>query len=56
MLEKRGRFDVAVARGAIYAVAGSNGQMETPTAEKFDGERWTFTASLPAPVSNIGER
>ncbi len=57
MQEKRGRFDVAVFGGSIYAVAGSSGQMENNTAERYDSdaERWTYIASLPAPISNIGE-
>ena len=60
---KRGRFDITVMKDAegghpvIYAVAGSNGHSEQPTAEKFDSltGKWSFIASLPVSVSSIGE-
>ena len=57
MLAKRGRFDVTVLDGYIYAVAGSSGQNETSSAERFSVEqnKWEFIASLPVPVSNIGK-
>ena len=58
MLEKRGRFDLTVSGGRVYAVAGSSGQMETNTAERFDSRdgKWRYIASLPAPISSMGER
>ena len=57
MLAKRGRFDIAVRDDCIYAVAGSSGHADTNTAEKYDSKtgKWNFIASLPVPVSNIGE-
>ena len=41
----------------LFAVAGSNGTSELTSAEKYDRRtgRWTQIASLPVPVSNIGE-
>ena len=57
MLTKRGRFDATVVGNVLFAVAGSNGTSELTSAEKYDGEtgRWASIASLPVPVSNIGE-
>ena len=58
MLGKRGRFDVASAGDdALYAVAGSNGQVEENSVEKFDfaTNKWKYVASLPVRLSNIGE-
>ena len=57
MLTKRGRFDITVVGDVIYAVAGSNGHAEQPTCEMYDSAtgKWSFIASLPVPVSNIGE-
>ena len=63
---KRGRFDITVMNNedendgshpVIYAVAGSNGHSEQPTAEKYDSRsgKWSFIASLPVSVSSIGE-
>ena len=56
MLKKRGRFDITVLEGKIYAVAGSNGHSEEATCEVYDSKarKWTFLPSLPVPVSNIG--
>ena len=55
MQTKRGRFAITVKNNIIYAVAGSNGTAEQPTCEKFQDGKWTNIASLPVPVSNIGE-
>ena len=58
MLAKRGRFDVAaVGDSCLYAVAGSNGQIEENSVEKFDSAagKWRPVASLPVRLSNIGE-
>ena len=57
MLTKRGRFDVCVVGRTLYAVGGSSGQHETHTAERYDSDscKWSYVASLPAPISNIGE-
>ena len=56
MLAKRGRFDVAAVNGkVIYAVAGSGGQNETNTVEKFEDGKWNYIANLPAAISNIGK-
>jgi len=57
MLAKRGRFDVAaVGDSCLYAVAGSNGQIEENSVEKFDSAagKWRPVASLPVRLSNIG--
>ncbi len=63
MQVKRGRFDAATSlssngQTSIYAVAGSLGQMETNTAERYDPDtgKWTHIASLPAAISSNGER
>ena len=59
MLGKRGRFDVTVVNdNVLYAVAGSNGQTEELSVEKFDFNvgKWSYIASLPIRLSNIGER
>ena len=58
MLTKRGRFDATVLDDQfLFAVAGSNGTSELTSAEKYDRRtgRWAQIASLPVPVSNIGE-
>ena len=59
MLTKRGRFDATVLEGDqfLFAVAGSNGTSELTSAEKYDRRtgRWAQIASLPVPVSSIGE-
>ena len=58
MLGKRGRFDAStVDDSRLFAVAGSNGQTEEQSVEKFDWEamKWTNVASLPIRLSNIGE-
>jgi hypothetical protein len=58
MQKRRGRFAITVneANDVIYAVAGSNGQADQNTAEKYDPKtgKWEFIASLPAAVTNIG--
>ena len=60
MITKRGRFGVAkvMKNGAetLYAVAGSSGQMEESSVEKFDANgNWTNIANLPVAMSYIGK-
>ena len=60
MITKRGRFGVAkvIKDGAetLYAVAGSSGQMEESSVEKFDAHgNWTNIANLPVAMSYIGK-
>jgi hypothetical protein len=59
MVSKRGRFGVAkiFKNGAetLYAVAGSSGQMEESSVEKYDIDgNWTSVANLPVAMSYIG--
>ena len=60
MITKRGRFGLAKVykEGVeiLYAVAGSSGQMEENSVERFgkDG-KWTQVADLPVAMSNIGK-
>ena len=59
MISKRGRFGVAkiFKNGAetLYAVAGSSGQMEESSVEKYDSNgNWTNVANLPVAMSYIG--
>ena len=59
MKNNRGRFDITCVDGNIvYAVAGSNGQAEIASVEKYDAKvgKWTKCASLPVNLSNIGNR
>lgn len=59
MKHNRGRFDITCVGGdVIYAVAGSNGQAEINSVEKFDANvgKWTKSASLPVNLSNIGNK
>ena len=59
MKHNRGRFDITCVGGdVIYAVAGSNGQAEINSVEKFDAKvgKWTKSASLPVNLSNIGNK
>lgn len=57
MKEARGRFDIAVSGGRVYAVGGSNGTTELATVEMFDPkvQKWTRVSSLPLARSNTGE-
>lgn len=52
----RGRFNIAVVGGAVYAVGGSNGLNELFTVEKFDPvqNKWMRVAGLPVARSNAG--
>ena len=60
MITKRGRFGVAkIFKNGVetlYAVAGSSGQMEESSVEKFDADgNWTNIANLPVAMSYIGK-
>ena len=60
MISKRGRFGLAkiFKNGAetLYAVAGSSGQMEESSVEKYDSDgNWTNVANLPVAMSYIGK-
>jgi Kelch motif len=57
MKHNRGRFDITCINNEIvYAVAGSNGQAEIASVEKYDARvgKWSKVASLPVNLSNIG--
>ena len=59
MMTKRGRFGLAkIMKNGIetlYAVAGSSGQMEESSVEKYTAEgNWTNVANLPVAMSYIG--
>ena len=59
MISKRGRFGVTKilkdGHETLYAVAGSSGQMEESSVEKYDnGENWTHVADLPVAMSYVG--
>jgi hypothetical protein len=58
MKNNRGRFDITcVNNDVVYAVAGSNGQAEICSVEKYDAKigKWSKSASLPVNLSNIGK-
>lgn len=58
MKHNRGRFDITcVGNEIVYAVAGSNGQAEIASVEKYDAKvgKWSKVASLPVNLSNIGK-
>lgn len=54
--EARGRFNIAVVLGNVYAVGGSNGLTELSTVEKYDPKlhTWTRVSNLPIARSNAG--
>ena len=56
MKEERGRFDSAVLNGKIYAVAGSNGNIDLKSAECFDPKenKWIAIPSLSKARSHNG--
>ncbi|XP_021924543.1 influenza virus NS1A-binding protein homolog A-like isoform X2 [Zootermopsis nevadensis] len=56
MKEARGRFDIAVVKGKVYAIGGSNGTTELATVEKYDPQekKWTQITPLPLARCNIG--
>lgn len=58
MREARGRFQIAVVHGRIYAVGGSNGTTELDTVEMLDvdadAEKWSKVTRLPLARSNAG--
>jgi influenza virus NS1A-binding protein len=57
MKEARGRFDIAVVKGKVYAIGGSNGTTELATVEKYDPQekKWTQITPLPLARCNIGK-
>lgn len=57
MREARGRFDIAVVKGKVYAIGGSNGTTELATVEKYDPQekKWTQITPLPLARCNIGK-
>ena len=56
MREARGRFDITVVDGKVYAVGGCNGTTELATAEVYNTEnaKWTALPPLGTARSNIG--
>jgi influenza virus NS1A-binding protein len=56
MREARGRFDIAVIEGKVYAVGGCNGTTELATAEVYssDNSKWTALPPLELARSNVG--
>jgi influenza virus NS1A-binding protein len=56
MREARGRFDITVIDGKVYAVGGCNGTTELATAEVYssDNAKWTALPPLESARSNIG--
>lgn len=56
MREARGRFDITVIDGKVYAVGGCNGTTELATAEVFNTEnsKWTALPPLGTARSNVG--
>jgi influenza virus NS1A-binding protein len=57
MKEARGRFDIAVVKGKVYAIGGSNGTTELATVEKYDPQekKWYQITPLPLARCNIGK-
>jgi influenza virus NS1A-binding protein len=57
MKEARGRLDIAVVKGKVYAIGGSNGTTELATVEKYDPQekKWTQITPLPLARCNIGK-
>jgi influenza virus NS1A-binding protein len=57
MKEARGRFDIAVVKGKVYAIGGSNGTTELATVEMYDPQekKWTRITPLPLARCNIGK-
>lgn len=56
MREARGRFDITVIDGKVYAIGGCNGTTELATAEVYNSEngKWTKLPPLTLARSNIG--
>ncbi|KAL1115136.1 hypothetical protein AAG570_007167 [Ranatra chinensis] len=56
MLEARGRFNITVVKGLVYAVGGCNGTTELATVERYSSlnRKWERIASLPMARSNTG--
>ena len=56
MLAARGRFDLTVVDGRVYAVGGCDGNNELATVECFQPqqEKWTPRAGLHMARSNQG--
>ena len=58
MREARGRFDITVIDGKVYAVGGCNGTTELAPAEVYssDNSKWTALPPLELARSNVGKR
>lgn len=56
MREARGRFDITVIDGKVYAVGGCNGTTELATAEVYsaDNAKWSALPPLESARSNVG--
>lgn len=56
MREARGRFDITVIDGKVYAIGGCNGTTELATAEVYNSEngKWAALPPLTLARSNIG--
>ncbi|KAK2727154.1 influenza virus NS1A-binding protein homolog A-like [Artemia franciscana] len=56
MREPRGRLDIGVAQGKIYAIGGCSGTKELSSVETYQphGTKWEMAPPLKFPRSNIG--
>ena len=56
MREARGRFDITVIDGKVYAVGGCNGTTELATAEVYSSDncKWMALPPLELARSNVG--
>ncbi|XP_075229233.1 influenza virus NS1A-binding protein homolog isoform X2 [Lycorma delicatula] len=54
MKDARGRFNIAVVNGKVYAIGGCNGTTELATVECFGEGNWKRVTPLPLARSNTG--